>query len=234
MKPKLNIADLTIINKAKERLLLHYINNNENLYKLLNQRAEALLLKNLAMEKMTVGMIESLARTLEAKDRYTEGHSQRVADYAVQVGIKLGFSQQDIENLRLASLLHDMGKIGIPERILNKSGSLTETEFEQIKAHPSIAARMLEPLDVFKPLIPWIEFHHERYDGKGYPRGIAGKAIPLEARIISLADSYDAMTSDRPYRKALPIKMALREIAKHGGTQFDPQLTEVFLEVFDN
>lgn len=223
--------DLKIIGQAKERLLLHYINENEALYKILSQRAEDLSQKNKALEKLSVGIIETLARTLEAKDQYTEGHSQRVADYATLVAQKLGLDQATIQNIQLASLLHDIGKIGIPEKILHKPARLNDEEFEYIKSHPTIAARMLEPLDILKPLVSWIEFHHERYDGKGYPRGISGNAIPLGARIISVADSFDAMTSDRPYRYAMDKDMALYEIKINAGTQFDPAIAKVFSKI---
>jgi putative nucleotidyltransferase with HDIG domain len=223
--------DLKIIAQAKERLLLHYIDENEVLYKILSQRAEDLSQKNQDLEKLSLGIIETLARTLEAKDQYTEGHSQRVADYASLIAQELNLSLETIQKIRLASILHDIGKIGIPEQVLRKPAKLSAEEFEYIKSHPTIAARMLEPLDVLKPLVPWIEFHHERYDGKGYPKGIDGNVIPLGAKIISVADSFDAMTSDRPYRTALSQDVAIYEIRQNAGTQFDPVVAKTFLKV---
>jgi putative nucleotidyltransferase with HDIG domain len=223
--------DLKIIAQAKERLLLHYIDENEVLYKILSQRAEDLSQKNQDLEKLSLGIIETLARTLEAKDQYTEGHSQRVADYASLIAQELNLSLETIQKIRLASILHDIGKIGIPEQVLRKPAKLSAEEFEYIKSHPTIAARMLEPLDVLKPLVPWIEFHHERYDGKGYPKGIDGNVIPLGAKIISVADSFDAMTSDRPYRTALSQDVAISEIRQNAGTQFDPVVAKTFLKV---
>ena len=223
-------ADLEIVSQAKERLLLHYINENEILSKLLSERAEDLSQKNKTIEKLSIGIIETLARTLEAKDQYTEGHSQRVADFATLISTEMNLAQETIQKIQLASVLHDIGKIGVPEIVLHKPAKLSDEEFERIKSHPTIAARMLEPLDVLRPIIPWIEFHHERYDGKGYPSGICGNNIPLGARIISIADSFDAMTSDRPYRKALAQVTALEELGRNAGTQFDPVIADVFIQ----
>lgn len=180
---------------------------------------------------MFLATMEALARTLEAKDRYTRGHSGRVAEYTVRLATALGIEVPQVESLRLASVLHDLGKIGIRDEVLNKPGRLTPEEYDLIKQHPLIAVQILQPLAVVQDIIPWIKHHHERYDGGGYPDGLAGENIPLGARIIALADSFDAMTSHRPYRRALPLEVALEEVRQGAGRQFDPQLAKVWLKL---
>jgi putative nucleotidyltransferase with HDIG domain len=176
-------------------------------------------------------IITSLVNALEARDAYTEGHSQRVCDYALRMAEELGWSQEDKDKLTKAALLHDLGKIGIPDRILHKKGPLDENEYECIKTHEVIGARILEPLKELSDIIPWILHHHERWDGKGYPDGLAGNAIPEAARIIALADVFDAITTGRDYKVALSSEEAIKEIAKNKGTQFDPRLADIFIEM---
>ncbi|HLN90820.1 MAG TPA: HD domain-containing phosphohydrolase, partial [Patescibacteria group bacterium] len=151
-----------------------------------------------------VRFIDSLIRTLEAKDSYTRGHSQRVTRWSVAIAEELGMAGQELEDLYRASVLHDLGKIGVKEAVLNKPGRLTEEEFAEIVRHPEKAVEILEPIDFYKPIFPAIRHHHERFDGKGYPSRLAGKNIPLASRIMTIADTFDAMTSTRAYRKALP------------------------------
>jgi HD-GYP domain-containing protein (c-di-GMP phosphodiesterase class II) len=170
-----------------------------------------------------------LIRTLEAKDFYTRGHSQRVTLYSVAIAEELGVTGQELENLYRASVLHDLGKIGVREAVLNKPGKLTEEEFADIICHPETAVRILEPIPFFRPLLPAILHHHERFDGKGYPSRLVGKNIPLASRIMTIADTFDAMTSTRAYRKALPVADAIAEIRRCSGTQFDPDIVPAFL-----
>jgi HD-GYP domain-containing protein (c-di-GMP phosphodiesterase class II) len=170
-----------------------------------------------------------MIKALEAKDFYTRGHSQRVTLYSVALAEELGVAGQELEDLYRASVLHDLGKIGVREAVLNKPGKLTEEEFAEIIRHPETAVRILEPIHFFRPLLPAILHHHERFDGKGYPSRLAGKAIPLASRIMTIADTFDAMTSTRAYRKALPVAESIAEIRRCSGTQFDPDIVPAFL-----
>jgi response regulator RpfG family c-di-GMP phosphodiesterase len=175
--------------------------------------------------------IEALVFALEAKDEYSEGHSRRVADQAVRLGERIELSSTELERLRLAALLEDIGYIGLKEGILTKPNRLTPEEYEHVKTHPDIATRILEPIDDLKSLIPIIRHHHERYDGKGYPDAISGDEIPLASRILALADVHDALVSPRPYRDAFRPEMALAIIEGNAGSQFDPELTASFIEM---
>jgi hypothetical protein len=192
----------------------------------------ARLYKNL--EKVLVGVMISLITALEAKDPYTEGHSQRVAWYAVVLGRKLGLKGSGLESLHRAGLIHDIGKIGIDETIIGKKGKLTPDEILQMNLHPVLSESIVRPINLFGSVLPAIRFHHERYDGDGYPNGLRGEAIPIEARILLVADAFDAITSNRPYRKALAPHEALREIQLNSGTQFDPKVVEALESSFDD
>ena len=185
------------------------------------------------LELLSEEMVETLARTIDAKDRYTNGHSFRVSEYAVALARKLGWSEEEIRELKREGLLHDIGKIGVPDAVLNKPGRLTDEEFSVIKSHTSIGKTILEGLDGMKAAAEVAAYHHERYDGKGYPEGLKGKAIPEHARVISIADAYDAMHSDRIYRKALPDDLILEELKRGCRQQFDPDYLPVFLEMLD-
>ncbi len=178
--------------------------------------------------------IAALAGAVDAKDRYTLFHSRNVAAYVVSMASHMRFSPGKISLLNSAALLHDIGKIGIPESILNKNGPLTDKEFGIIKTHPSVGYSILRPVTAFGGFIEAVKHHHERYDGRGYPDGIAGEEIPLEARIITIADSFDAMTSERIYRKAPGLEYAVSEIRKNLGFQFDPRIGEIFLSILCN
>lgn len=158
--------------------------------------------------------IETLRRTVDAKDKYTRGHSDRVAQYSILIGKKLGLSYEDLEILRIGGLFHDIGKIGIPDNILLKTSKLTDSEYNEIKKHPSIGAYILENSKVFKDIIPIVLHHHERYDGKGYPDNLKGEDIPFMARIVSVSDSFDAMTSKRSYRDSLSINIVKEEFIR--------------------
>ncbi len=173
--------------------------------------------------------IQSLARTIDKMDRYTAGHSERVARYAVNLARWLGLDEAQMEIVRHSALMHDIGKIGCVMN-LNKASKLTQPEYEVFKRHPAYGRDILDPIKFLGPVIPGVHLHHERWDGRGYPLGLAGKDIPLIARIISVADTYDAMTSDRAYRRALPHEVTLSEIERCSGSQFDPDIAGVFAE----
>ena len=177
--------------------------------------------------------IEALATAIDSRDHYTGGHSYMVTRYSLAIATRMGFDKDRLELVRVAGLLHDVGKIGISDTILNKPGKLTEDEMNVIKAHPILGRVILESIDALKPAARLIYHHHERYDGKGYPEGIKGETIPLESRILQVADIYHALTSDRIYRKALPDDKA-REIIREGlGTVSDPEVGRIFLEIIE-
>lgn len=175
--------------------------------------------------------VRGFALAVEAKDKYTHGHSENVMKFTVVLAKHLGLEGKDIEQIKYAGLLHDVGKIGVDEAILNKPGKLTPKEFDQIKKHPELGSRILENVPFFESLVPLIKHHHEFYNGNGYPSGLAGEDIPYGARILSVADAFEAMTSNRPYRKALSHEVAVNIIKKEKGSQFDPEIAEAFLEV---
>lgn len=186
----------------------------------------------LNMKNNFMETIQALSAAIEQKDPYTQGHSQRVCDLAEKLGQELKLRTYELEQLRYAAILHDIGKIGIPESILNKPGSLTREEFDQIKNHPLMGVNILQKIDFLKEVTLIMQNHHEYYDGSGYPEGKAGDRIPFLSRIITLADAYDAMTSDRPYRAALSPEHAIEEIQDKSGSQFDPQVVRAFLKLY--
>ena len=181
------------------------------------------------LQKLFIDAVESLIGALEAKDRYTAGHSRRVTKLAVDTGQAMGISGEDLENLRWAALLHDIGKIGIDPSVQNKRGSLTPREYDYILTHCNIGPGIVQPL-VNNQIIEVIRHHHDSYDGKGPNQTVSGDGIPLGARILAVADSFDAMTSDRPYRTSLPAGQAIEEIKRCSGTQFDPGVVKAFLK----
>lgn len=176
--------------------------------------------------------IAALAYALEAKDKYTSGHSQRVAEISVTIARELGMTQASIEKIRLAGLIHDIGKIGVRESILNKPVRLNAEEYQHIKYHSEIGEHILTPIVEDEEILKMVRYHHERYDGTGYPDGLSGKQIPLGARILAVADSYDAMTSERPYREAMNTETACIEIKCGEGTEFDSEVAEAFLRIY--
>lgn len=177
--------------------------------------------------------IKSIAHALDAKDQYTHGHSMRVTLYSLALAKALNLPEDLLEEIETAGLLHDIGKIAIPEKILLKPGKLTDEEFEVIKTHPELGKRFVDSIKKLSLISNWLKSHHERYDGKGYPDGLVGDQIPISSRIISLADTYDAMTSTRSYRVALSHQQAIGEIKRCSGSQFDPNLAELFINIGD-
>jgi putative nucleotidyltransferase with HDIG domain len=175
-----------------------------------------------------VGIVSTLIEAVEAKDRFNSGHSRRVAELAVRFADLLDLSGPDRELLEIGAKLHDIGKIGIPEEILNKPGKLTDPEFDVIKSHPVIGEQILRPLDFLAEVRPIVRHHHERWDGRGYPDGLRGAQIPPLAALLSVVDAYDALTSDRPYRRGMDGEEAMRILAEGAGTQWDPDLVRRF------
>ena len=176
-----------------------------------------------------IGTIRAMSGALDAKDRYTRGHSDRVAYLSAEIARVLGYSDEEVERVRIAGIVHDVGKIGVPEHVLCKPGRLTDDEFELIKKHPEIGFHILEDIPGLEDILPGVLHHHERYDGKGYPHGLAGDEIPLLARIIGVADTFDAMSSNRAYRAKMARDVVLAEVERCAGTQFDPRVAEAFL-----
>ncbi len=185
------------------------------------------------MRQMYLDTIRALAAAIDAKDPYTKGHSERVAQVAVALGRLMNLPENEIENLEYSALLHDIGKIGIDEAILSKDDGLTKEEFNKIKTHSALGAKIIEPVDFLKNSYKAIYHHHERFDGGGYPDKIKEKDIPLAARIISVADAYDAMGSDRPYRKKLNREQILKELKEQAGKQFDPEVVKVLISLLE-
>ena len=183
------------------------------------------------LEKAYIDTLSALTNAIDAKDSYTKGHSDRVTDLSVKLAIEAGVENREVERIRLGGMLHDIGKIGIPEIILNKPGRLDDNEFEVIKSHPVLGVGILGNVEFLQNVVPIIKHHHERYDGRGYPDKLKGTEIPYLARIVSIADTFDAMTTNRPYRKALTTEESLKEIEKCKGTQFDPELADIFVNM---
>lgn len=189
--------------------------------------------KKRQFQRLSIQVMQSLAGAIDAKDKYTKGHSQRVAMYAREIAKRYGYDDEKQEDIYFAGMLHDIGKIGIPNEIINKTGKLTDEEYEMIKTHPVIGAEILSNISEIPNIAVGARWHHERYDGKGYPDGLKGKDIPELARIIGVADAYDAMTSKRSYRDVLSQKIVRAEIEKGIGTQFDPVFAKIMLEMID-
>ncbi len=184
-------------------------------------------------ERLFMHVVSSLASAIDAKDTYTNGHSGRVAEYSREIARRAGYEGKELEDIYMMGLLHDVGKIGIPDAVINKPAKLTDEEYDIIKNHPVLGARILGNIKEMPKLANGARWHHERYDGKGYPDGLSGEDIPEEARIIAVADSYDAMTSHRSYRKSLPQEVVREEIEKGKGAQFDPRFASIMLEMMD-
>ena len=200
--------------------------------KMIRVSDEAVMAKD-EVKSLSVEVMEALAHTIDAKDEYTKGHSIRVAKYSRMIAEKMGLSAEECENTYYMGLLHDLGKIGVPNEIINSPTKLTDEQYDVIKTHPRLGFDILSEIKSRPDLVIGARWHHERYDGKGYPDGKSGEDIPLMARIIAVADSYDAMTSNRSYRQYLPQDVVRSELVKNKGTQFDPDMVDVMVEIID-
>jgi HD-GYP domain-containing protein (c-di-GMP phosphodiesterase class II) len=180
-----------------------------------------------------VAILAALCTAIETRDPYSQGHSSRVTALAEKVAAALGWTADRRAELRVGSRLHDLGKLAVPDSVLLKRGGLTDRELAQMRIHPEAGARILEAVGSFDSALPCLLYHHERWDGYGYPKRLAGLDIPIEARILAVVDAFDAMTSDRAYRRAMPAEDALEEIDRCAGSQFDPELAEIFLACWD-
>jgi response regulator RpfG family c-di-GMP phosphodiesterase len=212
----------------KRALVLENRYYQENLERQVQEQAQRI-------QELFLQGVQMLARALEAKDAYTRGHSIRVSQYAVGTARRLGFRDGPLDSIRLGGELHDIGKIGTRESVLHKAGSLTAEEFRQITEHPLLGERMLSPLAHERPeIVRIVRFHHERLDGRGFPDGLRGENIPIEARIVAVADSFDAITTRRPYRESRSPEAAVDELRRVAGTQLDPEAVEAFVKAFPN
>jgi len=213
--------------RLNERLLADLQVRNQELTKAFRNLEEM----GRELERSYIQTVQSLAVALEAKDRYTSGHSQRVARFATLIARSMGLGREDVEVVAQVALLHDIGKIGMMDAILNKPGNLTDAERELVKSHPVVGAQILSPVKTFERHVAGIRHHHEMFDGSGYPDHLRGEEIPVAARIVSLADAFDAMTSTRPYRIGLPLGFAMQEMQKMRGRQFCPRAVDAFVRV---
>ena len=222
---------IIVVKKVEQVLELEYLHRH---LKQEVSRQTKLAEERLASSQRLFGeTVMALAKTIDAKDAYTRGHSQRVGRYARHITYKLGWSDEEQQKIYFMGLLHDIGKIGVPEAIINKPDKLTDEEYDKIKQHTVIGSEILSLVAEFPELTIGARAHHERFDGKGYPDGIAGQEIPVYARIIAVADAYDAMTSKRSYRDVLPQNVVRAEIMKGRGSQFDPQFADVMVQIID-
>jgi len=215
-------------------VMLNRINNILRLEELNKSLEEKVEEKTVQIEQLSFEIIATIASMIEAKDSYTKGHSVRVAEYSAMMAKELAWKDEEVQNLKYIALLHDIGKVGIPDNVLNKPGKLTEVEFNIIKSHTTIGGEILKDIETIVDVDAGAKYHHERYDGKGYPSGLGGEDIPIVARIIGIADAYDAMNSKRIYRDSLPPEVIRHELVNGKGTQFDPNLLELFLGLLDS
>ena len=213
----------------KSRLIKQNLMYREHLETLVAERTEELEITNTALARAIYNTVVILTQTIEAKDPYTRGHSLRVSEYSVSIGKKLGLDKHSLQLLRLGSLLHDIGKIGVARAVLNKPGKLSAEEYDKIKEHIQIGEQILQNVEYFKPILPLISNHHIWYNGNGYPEKKEGSDLLLESQILSVADVYDALTSDRPYRDAMSTETALSELKSISGTQLSPRIVDVFI-----
>lgn len=222
---------IIVVKKVEQVLELEYL--HRNLKEEVHRQTQLAEDRLAASERLFEETVMALAKTIDAKDAYTRGHSQRVARYARHIANKLGWLEEEQRKIYFMGLLHDIGKIGVSEAIINKTTRLTDEEYAQIKQHTVIGSEILELVAEFPELSVGARSHHERYDGKGYPDGFGGSQIPVYARVIAVADAYDAMTSRRSYRDVLPQDVVRGEIVKGRGTQFDPLFADIMLQIID-
>ena len=229
----LSLTNIAIVAMTAALCVVEIIRNGQELNAAHEREKELLVQEQKNMHRMVMQSASALASAIDAKDKYTHGHSRRVAEYSEMIAEVYGKTDGECRDIYLAGLLHDVGKIGIPDNIINKDGRLTDEEFAVIKTHPAIGAGILKKINIAPFISIGAHFHHERYDGRGYPEGLKGEDIPEIARIIAVADAYDAMTSKRSYRDALPQEGVRSEIEKGKGTQFDPKFAEIMLGLMD-
>jgi putative nucleotidyltransferase with HDIG domain len=203
---------------------------HKNLERLVEERTAEIRQALSVVKKSHLDSVMLLAGAIDAKDPYTRGHSDRVRKMSVRIGMKLGLDEKRLESLVFGALLHDIGKIGIKDEVLQKQGNLNSGEYQYIQEHPLIGVKIVEGIDFFKDKIPMIRNHHEHFDGSGYPDGLVGEAIPLEARTVAVPDAFDAMTTSRPHHEAMSYEKALSEMERGKGKQFDPKILEIFLD----
>jgi len=231
MKP----ADLDLVTLSvkkaleKKRLEEEVEAYHSHLETLVEERTAKLQQAYRILKKAHLDSVKILAEAIDAKDPYTRGHSDRVKRMSLRIAYQIGFAEDRLESLEFGALLHDIGKIGIKDEVLQKPGILSPEEYQHIQEHPLIGVKIVEGIDFFKDMIPMIRHHHEHFDGSGYPDGLAGEAIPFEARIIFVPDAFDAMSTLRPHRAAMPLQDVLMELENEKGKQFDPQVLEIFL-----
>ena len=214
-------------------VLIHRVSRIIELTLLHRSMAQEIEKKVAECESLSRHVVKALAEAIDAKDKYTNGHSDRVAEYSREIARRYGYSEKAQDDIYMMSLLHDVGKIGVPKSVINKPGKLTDEEFELIKVHPEIGEKILKSVEEMPKLSIGARWHHERYDGTGYPDGLKGEDILEEARIIAVADAYDAMTSNRSYRGILPQEIVRREIEKGKGIQFDPVFADIMIQMID-
>ena len=215
------------------QVMLNRVQNILDLDELTKSLEKKVEEKTQQVEQLSLEIIKTIASMIEAKDQYTKGHSVRVAEYSTMLAKAIGWKSEEVKKIRYIALLHDIGKVGIPDKVLNKPGRLTESEFTIIKSHTIIGGDILKDIETIPDVDAGAMYHHERYGGGGYPSGISGDDIPEVARIISIADAYDAMSSKRVYRDVVPKEVVRGEMAKGRGSQFDPKYLDVFLKLFD-
>ena len=204
-----------------------------NLAHQVEEKTREVTMQHRKLESLSVNIVMALSGAIDAKDTYTNGHSARVADYSRKIARMAGFSKEMQDEIYLIGLLHDVGKIGVPDAIINKPAKLTDEEYAVIKTHPVLGESILKEIQEFPNLVMGARYHHERYDGKGYPSGLAGEEIPVAARIIAVADAYDAMSSKRAYRDVISQKQVRTEMERGKGTQFDPVFADIMLKLID-
>ena len=240
IRPFTPVVMLTVLREREERIKAYelgaddFINKPFDRWEFLARVRSLLNLRKTYLELETRdSLIKALSQAIEAKDPYTRGHSERVAEYSRKLGIKMGLDKEKVEALYWAGILHDIGKIAVPTNILIKPEKLTDEEYEKIKIHPEFSYKICKELKTLKQVLPAIRHHHERYDGNGYPDGLKENKIPLEARIMAVCDSFDAMTSDRAYRKALSKEEAIKILRNGKGKQWDPEIVDKFISLIN-
>ena len=225
----LDLAVLSVKNALERKRLEEEVEAyHKNLESLVEERTSKLQHAYRILKKSHLDSVQVLAEAIDAKDPYTRGHSDRVRRMSMKIAIHLGFAEDQLESLEYGALLHDIGKIGIKDEILQKHGALTSQEYQYIQEHPLIGVKIVEGVDFFKDKVSMIRHHHEHFDGNGYPDGLVGEAIPLAARVIAVPDAFDAMTSMRPHRESISLEEVLSEMERCKGKQFDPMVLDIF------